>query len=45
MPKWRIAERELSLSLLNTAVDALAMLVVGAGARGRRAERLGALPN
>ncbi len=29
MPKWRIAERELSLSLLNTAVDALALLVVG----------------
>jgi uncharacterized membrane protein YbhN (UPF0104 family) len=29
MPKWRIAERELSLSLLNTAVDALALLIVG----------------
>ncbi len=29
MQKGRIAERELSLSLLNTAVDALAMLVVG----------------
>ncbi len=29
MQKGEIAERELSLSLLNTAVDALAMLVVG----------------
>jgi hypothetical protein len=29
MPKWRIAERELSLSLLNTAVDALTLLIVG----------------
>ena len=29
MPKWRIAERELSLSLLNTAVDVLALLLVG----------------
>ncbi|HTQ67688.1 MAG TPA: lysylphosphatidylglycerol synthase domain-containing protein [Solirubrobacteraceae bacterium] len=29
IPKWRIAERELSLSLLNTAVDALALLIVG----------------
>jgi len=29
MPRWRIAERELSLSLLNTAVDAVALLLVG----------------